>query len=54
MKDDAINVFGIYFKLQSFAFMPLFGLNNGMVPIVAYNLGAKKRKRITSTKKYAV
>lgn len=54
MKDDAINVFGIYFKLQSFAFMPLFGLNNGMVPIIAYNLGAKKRKRITSTIKYAV
>lgn len=54
MKEDAINVFGIYFKLQSFAFMPLFGLNNGMVPVIAYNLGAKKRKRITGTIKYAV
>ena len=54
MREDAINVFGIYFKLQSFAFMPLFGLNNGMVPIIAYNLGARKRKRITSTIKFAV
>ena len=52
--EDAVNVFGIYFKLQSFAFMPLFGMNNGMVPIVAYNLGAKKRDRITKTIKLAV
>ena len=38
----ATAVFGVYFKLQSFIFMPVFGLNNGMVPIVAYNYGARK------------
>jgi len=42
----AVAVFGAYFKLQSFFFMPVFGLNNGMVPIVAYNYGAKNRQRI--------
>lgn len=42
-------VFGIYFKLQSFIFMPIFGLNNGMVPIVAYNFGARKKSRIVKT-----
>lgn len=45
----AMNVFGIYFKLQSFVFMPIFGLNNGMVPIVAYNYGARNRSRVVST-----
>ncbi len=45
----AVAVFGIYFKLNSFAFMPVFGLNNGMVPIVAYNYGARKKARITQT-----
>lgn len=45
----AVAVFGVYFKLQSFVFMPVFGLNNGMVPIVAYNLGARKRSRIIKT-----
>ncbi len=44
--EAAINVFGVYFKLQSFIFMPVFGLNNGMVPIVAYNYGARNRERI--------
>ena len=39
-------VFGVYFKLQSFIFMPVFGLNNGMVPIVAYNYGARNKERI--------
>ena len=43
----ATAVFGVYFKLQSFVFMPVFGLNNGMVPIVAYNYGARKPDRIT-------
>ena len=38
----AVAVFGVYFKLQSFAFMPIFGINNGMIPIIAYNYGAKK------------
>ncbi len=52
--DTAVAVFGAYFKLQSFIFMPVFGLNNGMTPIVAYNYGAKKLSRITSTIKYSV
>ena len=45
----AATVFGVYFKLQSFVFMPLFGLTNGMIPIVAYNYGAKNKKRIYNT-----
>jgi putative MATE family efflux protein len=45
----ATAVFGVYFKLQSFVFMPIFGVNNGMVPIIAYNFGAKKRERIIET-----
>jgi len=43
--------FGVYFKLQSFIFMPVFGLNNGIVPIVAFNYGAQKRKRMMGTVK---
>lgn len=43
----AAAVFGVYFKLQSFVFMPVFGLNNGLIPIIAYNYGAQKPKRIT-------
>ncbi len=50
----ATAVFGVYFKLQSFVFMPIFGMNNGMVPIVAYNFGAKKPDRMTGTVKLAV
>ena len=50
---EAENVFGIYFKLQSFIFMPVFGLNNGMVPIISYNYGAKKSERIYATMKLA-
>ncbi len=46
-------MFGIYFKLQSFIFMPVFGLNNGLVPIIAYNYGARKRKRIIDTRRLA-
>lgn len=46
--------FGVYFKLQSFVFMPIFGLNNGMVPIVAYNFGARNPERIKKTIKLAV
>lgn len=45
----AAAVFGVYFKLQSFIFMPVFGLNNGMIPIIAYNYGARNKKRIMST-----
>jgi putative MATE family efflux protein len=44
----AVSVLGAYFKLQSFVFMPVFGLTNGMVPIVAYNYGARNKKRIFS------
>ena len=47
--ETAVSVFGIYFKLQSFIFMPVFGLNNAMVPIVAYNYGAAKKDRIMKT-----
>lgn len=45
----ATAVFGVYFKLQSFFFMPVFGLNNGMIPIVAFNYGAGKRTRVIRT-----
>ena len=45
----AVNVFGIYFKLQSFIFMPVFGFNNGMISIVSYNYGARKKKRVLRT-----
>lgn len=50
----ATAVFGVYFKLQSFIFMPVFGLNNGMVPIIAYNFGAGKKKRLIQTAKFSV
>ena len=50
----AAAVFGVYFKLQSFIFMPIFGLNNGMIPIIAYNFGAKNKKRIESTMKLSI
>ncbi len=49
----AVAVFGVYFKLQSFIFLPVFGLNNGVVPIVAYNYGAEKRDRMMKTWKLA-
>lgn len=47
--DTAIAVYGVYFKLNSFIFMPVFGLCNGIVPIIAYNYGALHHKRITNT-----
>lgn len=50
----AVAVFGVYFKLNSFVFMPVFGLNNGMVPIVSYNYGAQNKKRLTKTIKFAI
>ena len=50
----AVAVFGVYFKLNSFVFMPEFGLNNGMVPIVSYNYGAQNKKRLTKTIKLAI
>jgi putative MATE family efflux protein len=45
----ATAVFGVYFKLQSFIFMPVFGLNNGVIPIIAYNYGARNRERVIQT-----
>ena len=50
----AQTVFGVYFKLQSFVFMPVFGLNNGMVPIIAYNYGAGRRDRVIATLKSSI
>lgn len=50
----AQTVFGVYFKLQSFIFMPVFGLNNGMVPIIAYNYGAGNRERVVKTMKFSI
>ena len=50
----AQTVFGVYFRLQSFFFMPVFGLNNGLIPILAYNFGAKKKPRIMEALKFAV
>lgn len=50
----ATAVFGVYFKLQSFIFMPIFGLNNGLVPIIAYNHGARKRERVVRAIKLGV
>lgn len=52
--DTATAVFGSYFKLQSFVFMPVFGLNNGTIPVLAYNLGARKKDRIDETLIFAV
>ena len=50
----AVAVFGVYFKLQSFIFMPVFGLNNAIVPIIAYNYGARHPDRMKKTIKLAV
>lgn len=50
----ATAVFGVYFKLQSFFFMPVFGLNNGITPIIAYSYGAQQRKRMIKTIKYSM
>ena len=50
----AVAVFGVYFKLQSFVFMPIFGLNNAMVPIISYNFGAAKPERVKWTIRYTI
>lgn len=50
----AVTVLGVYFKLQSFVFMPVFGLTQGVMPIIGYNYGAKNRKRLTETVKKGV
>ena len=52
--DDGLTIFGIYFKLQSFFFMPVFGLNNGIIPILAYNYGARQKKRIKDTLRFGI
>ncbi len=49
----AAAVFGVYFKLQSFIFMPIFGLNNGVIPIIAFNYGARKKERITECLRFS-
>ncbi len=50
----AVAVYGAYFKIQSFFFMPVFGLNNGIIPIIGYNYGARKKERIYRTIRYGV
>ncbi len=50
----AVAVFGAYFKLQSFFFMPVFGMNNALVPIIAYNYGARKKARVIKTIKLGI
>lgn len=52
--NTATAVFGVYFKLQSFFFMPIFGLNNGLIPVLAYNYGARNRSRIDEALKFSV
>ena len=50
----AVNVFGVYFKLQSFVFMPVFGLTQGLMPIMGYNYGARNKQRVTGAIKTGV
>lgn len=50
----AIAVYGIYYKLQSFIFMPVFGLNNGIIPILSYNYGAKNKNRMIKIIRYGI
>ncbi|MEG0804438.1 MAG: MATE family efflux transporter, partial [Pygmaiobacter sp.] len=50
--ETAVAFFGIYFKLQSFVFMPVFGLNQGLLPIIGFNYGARNRHRVTDTVKW--
>ena len=50
----AVAVYGAYFKIQSFFFMPVFGINNGLIPIIGYNYGARKRERIYRSFRYGV
>lgn len=50
----ATAVFGVYFKLQSFFFMPVFGLNNGLIPVLAYNYGARRKDRIKEALQFSL
>lgn len=52
--DIAVAVFGLYFKVQSFLYMPLFGLNSGVIPIVGYNYGARNKDRVVKTVRIAM
>ena len=52
--ETAVTVYGMYFKLQSFIFMPVFGLNNGMIPIISYNYGAKRPERVKKAIKISI
>lgn len=54
LSSTAAAVFGVYFKLQSFFFMPVFGLNNGIIPIVAFNYGARNKRRMIRTIKWGM
>ena len=52
--ETAAAVFGVYFKLQSFFFMPVFGLHNGLIPVIAYNYGAKRKDRIDEAVRFSI
>ena len=52
--ETASAVFGVYFKIQSFVFMPIIGLNQGLIPIVAYNFGARRKERLLKTVRLAI
>ena len=52
--ESAITVLGVYFKLQSFVFMPIFGLNQGALPVMSYNYGAKNKARFLDTYKWSL
>ena len=54
VSEVSVWIIGVYFKIQSFVFMPIFGLNNGLIPIIAYNYGAQRRKRIMETFRFAM
>ena len=51
---SGVFILGAYFKLQSFLFMPLYGMNNAIVPIISFNYGARKKSRITGTIRFAL
>lgn len=50
----AVSFYGVYYKLQNFLFMPVYGLNNALIPMVGYNFGAKNRRRIERITRYAL
>ena len=50
----AVSFYGVYYKLQNFLFMPVYGLNNALIPMIGYNYGAKNRRRIERITRYAL